>query len=782
VLLDLRLAVRMLARYPLLTIVSTLGMAFGLAAGVVGFEVRAQLTNPRLPLDDGQRIVGVRNWDAAGDRAVRLVDEDYRLWREQLTRFESLGAAALVERNLAVDGNSEPVRVAEITASGFGLARVPPVLGRPIVAADEAPGATPVAVIGHALWQRRFQADPQLVGRLVRLGGEPFTVVGVMPEGFGFPAAHEVWVPWRLPVAGQASAPALLVFGRLEDGVSRDEAQTELAVIGQRRAAADPATYRFVRPEIVPFAHLIFDPRSSSVGLTLANAFLLTLLVVVCANVALLVFARAASRQREISLRTALGASRGRIVAQLFAEALVLAALSVAIGLTAARFVLGSFWRLLEADSGRVLPFWFSEALTPSTVVYGAGLMLLAAAIVGVLPALKVTGRTVSRGGYRFGGVWTAVIATQVAVTLLFPAMAFFFHGWVVEGQTRDLGVPAGQYLTARLETEAGGERSSAAVREELRRQLSIEPGIGAVTFADTLPGATHSGGRFEVEGDDQPAAYGYNVRVANVDPWFFDAMGAAVAGRGFQPARDSIAVVNTSFVERVMRGRPAVGRRVRRLARDGTSSNGPWLEIVGVVRNLGMVGDDGAGLYQPMPASASAVHVAVRTAGAPQALANRLRVVAARVDPTLRLYDVKPLDQAREVAVESQYLSRLLTVLSALTLLLSLIAIYSVMAFTVTQQTREIGTRVALGADARRIVSSVIRRPLRQIGVGIAAGAALVVFIFVGMFQTAPTMLEAVMIAAYAGAMLLVCLSACAVPTRRALRLQPSAALRTEG
>jgi hypothetical protein len=230
------------------------------------------------------------------------------------------------------------------------------------------------------------------------------------------------------------------------------------------------------------------------------------------------------------------------------------------------------------------------------------------------------------------------------------------------------------------------------------------------------------------------------------------------------------------------MRGRPAVGRRVRRLARDGTSSNGPWVDIVGVVRDLGMVGDDGAGLYRPLAADASPVHIAVRVGGAPQTLASRLRVVASRVDPALRVYDLKPLDQAAAVAVESQYLSRLLAVLSGLTLLLSLIAIYSVMAFTVAQQTREIGTRVALGADRRRIVSSVIRRPLRQIGFGIAAGAALVVFIFVGMFQAAPTKLEAVMIAAYAGAMLLVCLSACAVPTRRALRLQPSAALRAEG
>jgi putative ABC transport system permease protein len=795
VLLDVRLALRMLARYPLLTIVSTLGMAFGLAAGVVGFEVRSQLSNPRLPLDDGERIVGVRNWDAAGDRAVRLGDADYRAWLAQVTRVEDLGAAALVERNLAVDGNAEPVRVAEMTASAFRTARVRPLVGRPILESDESPGAAPVAVIGHSLWQREFLGDPRVVGRLVRLGNEQTTIVGVMPAEFRFPAAQEVWVPLRAQAASTTPTPALLVFGRLANGVTREEAQAELTVIGRRRAAADPAAYRFVRPEVVPFAHLFFDPRSSSLGLVLANLFLVTLILVICSNVALLMFARAASREQEIGVRSALGASRGRIVAHLFVEALALSGLSVIAGLAVARYAVRSFWRMLEADSGRVLPFWFTDVLTPSTIAYGVGLTLLAAVIVGVLPALKVTGRSLEArlrsfssgagGGYRFGGVWTAVIATQVAVTLMFPAAAFFFHGWVVEGQTRDVGVAAERYLTARLELDApNGGRSVAATLEELRRQLASEPGVGPVTFVDTLPGMQHASTRFEVEGDDAPATYGYTVSTAAVDESFFDAMGVPVSGRRFMPADRAagreVAVVNASFVERVMRGRPAVGRRVRRVARQGEPSNGAWIEIVGVVRDLG-VASDGVGLYRPLAIGSSPVHIALRTSGPPAALAHRLRTVAGRVEPALRVYDVRPLSQAGAVAVESQYFSRLLALLSGLALLLSLIAIYSVMAFTVRQRMREIGTRVALGADSRRVVTAVVRRPLGQIGLGIVAGAALVVFLFVGMFQAAPTALEAGIIAAYAAAMLMVCLSACVVPVRWALRLQPSQVLRPE-
>jgi hypothetical protein len=325
-----------------------------------------------------------------------------------------------------------------------------------------------------------------------------------------------------------------------------------------------------------------------------------------------------------------------------------------------------------------------------------------------------------------------------------------------------------------------------AATFDELQRQLAAEPGVARVTWANSLPGMYHPNGRFEVEGDAAAAAFGYVVAEATVAPSFFHAMDAPVSGRGFTAADVAagreVAVVNTPFVERVFRGRAAVGRRVRRVAREGEAA-GPWIEIVGVVRDLGMGAGrtEGGGLYRPLGADAAPYYLALRVDGAPAALATRVRQVAGRVEPALRLYDVEPLDRAGAEAVESQYLSGLLTVLSALTLLLSLIAIYSVMAFTVRQRTKEIGTRVALGADRRQIVAAVVRRPLGQIAIGICAGVALVVFLFVGAFEAAPTPLQAGLIGAYALVMLAVCLSACVVPTRWALRLQPSQVLRPE-
>ena len=499
--LDFKLGVRMLVKYPGLTIVGGAAMAFGIAAGVGGFEIRTQIINPALPLDEGRRIVGLRLWDTRLDRPAAQNVDDFLAWRDQLHVVTDLAAVAQVDRNLIVDGISEPIGVAEITASGFRLARVPPLLGRTFVDADEAPGAPAVAVIGHSLWQRRFLADPRIVGRSVQLGAGQTTIVGVMPEGFGFPVAHAIWSPLRRDAVTSATAAGepLMVFGRLARGVTADQAQAEFATIGIRTATEAPEVVKFLQPQVVPYVALIFDPRSYQLPFTLANVFLVMLLVLVSANVALLMYARAVARETEIAVRTALGATRSRIIAQLLVESLVLSVVSVGVGLAAARAALQSFWRMYEADSGGPLPFWLGDSLTPITVIYAAGLTMLGAAIIGTLPALNVTGRarqqstlrqsSAGGGGYRFGRGWTAIIATQVAATVLFPAAAFFFHRWVIEGQSGHAAFRAHEYLSARLvmdpATPPAGSAAAppedrartAATLDALRSRLAAEPG-----------------------------------------------------------------------------------------------------------------------------------------------------------------------------------------------------------------------------------------------------------------------------------------------------------------
>jgi predicted permease len=810
--LDVKLAVRLLARYPVLTLVGGVAMAFGIAAGVGAFAFRMLLVDPVIPLDEGSRIVGVRYWHASRNEPVQPTSYDVDVWREQLARVEDVSAFTSLSRNVITpDGRSEIESVAAMSPSAFRVARVLPLLGRTLLDADALPDAPPVVVIGHDIWKRRFSADAGVVGRTVRLGREQATVVGVMPEGFTFPAAHNLWVPLS-DRAGVEKGAGLWVFGRLARHASRAEAQAELSAIGARLAASSRDTHEHLRPQLVPYTWLLFDPLDPDIwyGLTISNIFFVMLLLLVSANVALLMLARAATRESELAVRSALGAGRARLVAQLFVEALVLAGLAVGVGLAGARFALASLLANVETNRGW-LPFWASDSLTTTTVIYAGGLALLTAAIVGIVPALKVTGRglhdrlrqsTAGGGGYRFGGIWTAVIAAQVAATLMFPAAAFIFHDFVVAGQTRDVGFAASRYVSARLELDRDRvpgallEATDDALRMRMGRtfaaletRFSADAQVDGLTFADRLPATQHPRWRIEIEDEPSPADAASRLAVssASIALNYFDVIGAPVrAGRAFSAAdlasEPRVAIVNESFVSTVLGGRNPLGRRVRRAAR-AQDTPGPWLEIVGVVKDLGML-PEAAGLYRPTsPKTASVIQLVLGVKGDPQSLTSRLRAMASEVEPALQLHDIMRLDQAGASGWnDSQYMARLMTVLSAIALLLSLTAIYSVTAFTVSRRTREIGIRVALGADRRRVIAVILRRPLVQVGFGLAAGAAMVTLTFTGLYETTPTPSELLLIAVYAVIMVAVCLLACVVPARRALRVEPARALTVDG
>ncbi|KPJ97956.1 MAG: hypothetical protein AMS20_16620, partial [Gemmatimonas sp. SG8_28] len=358
------------------------------------------------------------------------------------------------------------VRVAEITASGFRVARTPPALGRPLLDQDERKGAPPVLVIAYEEWQRRFDGDPAIIGRQVRLDSELHTVVGVMPAGYRFPIADTYWVPLKLDPNDyeRGEGPWLAMFGRLADGVTLDQAQAELTTLGLRSAATYPETHARIRPRVMRYTRPFMDLDSPALvwALRAVQLAIGLLLIVVAVNVAILVYARTVMRTGEIAVRTALGASRRRIVAQLFAEALVLSGTAAAIGLTIAGIALSKTQAIAEemmGDSGDIhssLPFWWELDLSASLVAYVVALAILAAVIVGVLPALKATERGVqanlqqlsSRGsGMQLGRTWTALIVAQVAVVVaVLP-----FAAWVAGESLRRAAVkpvyPADQIL-----------------------------------------------------------------------------------------------------------------------------------------------------------------------------------------------------------------------------------------------------------------------------------------------------------------------------------------------
>ena len=819
--LDIRLARRMLVKHPALTAIATIAVAFAIAVGTVGFEIARQALWPTIPLPDGHAIVALRNWNVADNASVPASRRDYELWRDGLSTITDLSAVEVEERSVAVGaggggGGAGPETVAHVTASTFALTRVPAFMGRTLLEADERGDAEAVVVVGYDFWKHKLDGAADAVGRVIRISGTPVTIVGVMPRGYGFPQRNGVWRPLHLERMPEARPSLTYVFGRLAPGRSRAEATAQVAVIGARAATMFPETRQNVRPQVLSLPDAVSDlPAAAAVVLASINVFLVLLAALLCGNVAMLLFARAVSRERELLVRAALGASRGRLIMQLFAEALVLCAVGAVVGLMGARFVLARTWTMIEGQTGP-LPFWIDTSLSSTAILYAVGLTLFAAAIAGVVPALKVTSggaggrlRAASSGGggLQFGGVWTAVIVAQIALTTMLPVPLI----GVGAGVLRDTpaGFPADAFLTATLAMDrfdgvaASGDTVPAvrAVRLETRYRvladrLRQDPAVLDVTYADQMPLMRIKWDAIEM--DRGPAAAhsercvgGYCVGVVSVDPQFFDVVGAPVIhGRALTTAdaeyRTRAVLVNAFFVAQVLGGRNPIGRRLRFSATPEPTAES-WYTIVGVVPDLGVSDNSGdfgrARIYQAtLPRATGPLRVAVHVRGDPQRFAVRLRELAYATDPALRVIDPQPLPRLVDpdslgMAFGWEFLVGLMSV----TLMLSLAGVYAVTAFAVTRRTREIGVRVALGAQPLQILTTVFKRPLVQIALGIGVGAIL--SLGLANNDLADVHLDDFgRSAVFALATILCCALACIVPTRRALRIQPTEALKEEG
>jgi len=810
-LLDLRLGVRMLRRYPVLTLVSTASLAVAIAIGASAFAFISLFLWPRMPLPDGDRIVVIRQSDRESSLNESRLTADFLRWRPGTRTLTDFVAGRDMDRNLQMgDGIVESIAVEEVSASMFPMVRVAPIKGRALTDDDARLSASPVMVIGERIWRERYAADPDIVGKSFLLSDTPTIVVGVMPAAFRFPSIYEVWQPLKI---NETTAPrtgmGIQIWARLKPGATREQANSELGLLGAQAAADWPATHAHLKATAeLPALSKVRDPgeRASIASFNLGIALVVLL---VSGNVALLMFARAATRESEILVRTALGASRARLIAQFFAEAVVLSAIAGAIGLTLAELAMS--WGVntftVVANDGKLLPFWITPSLPPLSIVYGVGLALCAAAITGILPAAKMTRGVSARlraagaggGGLKLGGIWTVLIVSQVAVTAAVPAVIFLLeiNIWRIERQ--QIGVPAEQYLTAKLQRESSmtPARFEAAVRR-VRDGLATTPGVRSAVVADKLPLMWN--GYYRIEVDEGGAAEGtingtgYQISTAAVEPDFFSAFEAPpIAGRLLTPSDyvgvRRVVVVNQSFVDMVLGGRNAVGRRIRYVVahydgqRPPTLTRDPWQEIVGVVRDLGMAvppAPNVAGAYMPLALrSNDAVLIAARVSGDMPAAANALRSVAMKADPTLRIADVQPLDRVTSPMLRTfEYIARFFTAVTVSTLVLALSGIYAVMSFAVSRRTREIGIRVALGSPSWRVVLTILRRPLIQLATGIVAGGLLAFWISSADGISIGLGLGVV---GYALIMFSVCLAACVVPARRVLRVDPIAALRAD-
>jgi len=793
--LDVTLGIRMLLKYPGLSLAGGLALAIAIGMGAGWYDLWGKILTPTIPLPEGDRIVLIETQNTLTNAPEARVVRDFLEWRRELQTFENLGAYRTETRNLIV-GNAapEPIEIAELTAAAFRTARVPALFGRAVLDSDEKPGAPSVVVLGYDVWQRSLGGRRDVVGSVVKLGDKPATVIGVMPKGFGYPVNHDAWTPLSLRVSyGALEGDAISVIGRLAPGVTQEQANAKLRVLGERATAALPETHAHLRPRVMRLG----EPPEMPDGISqfaMQNMPVLLVLLIACTSVGTLIYARTAAREGEIAVRSALGASRARIIAQLFVEALVLASVAAAVGLVAADSALT--WAMQDFDS---LPFWFTPGLRLTTIVYASGLAVASAAMLSVLPALKATRASVqsrlpNRGAagttLHFGRVWTTAMIAQIALTTLGIPAAMESAIEAMRNLNIRAAFPSRDYLAARI------EMGQAHTLANLEWRVAQEPGVVAVTFADHAPGSRSRSRSGEVEPSGAGPAHRVGFDTSAVEPGFFEVFDRPiVSGRTFNDGDRSpnarTVIVNETFARAFAHdtgsGSP-IGARLRYSAASGQddgSAADAWFEIVGVVRDFGLNPDDlgreHAFVFHAAPADTmSSLVMSVRVRGNPDTLAARLPAIATTIDAGLLVRDAQPLSEwIRERDMHLIMAAGALAAVTAIVLFLSALGIFSLMSVSISRRTREIGVRAALGARPRHLLNEILSSAMVLMGSGIASGGVLLLLIVAVVRPVEEIPLYAGYLGATSAVMFAACLLACVAPAIRTLRISPTEALR---
>lgn len=804
VLKDLRYAARSLARDRMLAVVSVVALGLGIGLTTVMFSIVYGALHRGLPFEGSERLMHVERANLSrGIEGMGVPVHDWVDWRERQRSFEDL--AAFYEGTVNIRWAERPVRYDGAFVSAKLLAdvlSVEPVLGRGLTEEDTRPGAPMVVLLGHAVWQERFEGDPAVLDASISVNGESAQVIGVMPEGFEFPVAQQVWVPLRLdPVAlPRGEGSSLSVTGLLREGVDRDRAMADLTGIAARLAEAYPETNEGVTPVVRPFTHEYMGDEDRALLYTmLATVFLV--LLIACANVANLLLVRASGRTRDVAIQTAMGASRGRVVMRMLAESLVLAGAGALLGTAIGWVGIRIFGRAVATVEK---PFWMSFELDAPILLFVTGVSVLAALLSGVLPALRVTSSDVSgvlrdegRGSssLRIGRVSRALVVAEVAMSLALLVGSGLMIRSVVDLDGFDYGFPTEEVFTARIGIfEERFPDADARLRfwEEVEERVGALPGVRAAAVTSHLPGTGSNGGSVQIEG----AVYEANrdlpsARWAVVTPRFTDALEVdVVEGRSFSTldTRSSVpvAVVNRSFARAHFPGGSPVGRRIRMGSLDSAE---PWREIVGVVPDLHMDGigatDDPEpeGYYIPLAQSdARFLSLAARTDGAPLGLTPDVRRIVTEVDADTPIYWVGSLqDRIDEQTWFYGIFGTLFAVFGAAALFLAAVGLYGVMSFSVRQRVQEVGIRMALGARAGRVLRLILGQGVVQIGVGVVIGLGLSVLVANGLqvvvFDASPWDLGTYGVVL--GVLVATGVAAILVPALRATRIDPMEALR---
>ena len=806
---DLRFGARALARMPGSATIAVVVLAIGIGLCSFMFSVIYGVYFRGLNVPEGDRVVTVTMSNPELDRVSwPLRIQDYVDLRERQTSFVEMGAS--YNGTVNVSGAEAPVRFqgAFVTAELMRLLRVEPIVGRTFAEGADAPGSPPDVVLGYRAWRDHFGSDPGVVGREVRVNGEPATILGVMPEKFEFPSNTEVWVPMRVdPLAApRGEGRSVSVSGRLADGVDLATAQLEVAGIARRLEQAYPDANRGVGFELETFIESNTDESLNLVFSAMMFAVVCVLLVA-CANVASLLLARAAMRTKEAGIRVAMGGSRLRVMLPFLAEAFVLAAAGALLGIGIAWVGIEWFDGVTDpARTGR--PWFMSFELDLPILLFVVGLTGMTALLAGVAPAFQMARTDVNtvlkdeaRGssGLHVGRMTRALVTAEVALSCALLVGAGLMTRSIVNLGRVEHDYETDRLFTARLglfETDYPDREARQRFWSDLRDELTASPQIASAALAIAPP---HQGpGRRTIALDGVPVDDPESLPEVNrvvVSPGFFESIGATVlAGRDFveqdDPASERVALVNQPMVDRYFDGQDPIGRRFR----EGASDTLPMLTVVGVVPDLDLSGGtprvvpewEPAGYYVPLAQDDQSflTIVALARGGDALSIAADVRAAVRRLDPDLPIYNV--FSQAEIIERSTWHygvFGTVFIVFGAAALFMASVGLYGVLSFAVSRRTQEMGIRMALGAGSREVVALVARQGVGQLGIGLGIGLLLAFgvtrLVSILMYDVDPQ--DPVVFAGVLALILLVGIAAAVFPARRATSVDPVEALRSE-
>jgi putative ABC transport system permease protein len=800
---EMRQALGQLRHSPGFTLAGVLILGLGLGVTLFMFTVvKAYMLTP-LPYPQAERIMHLEQANLLqGLDSVEVTQHDFVEWQQAQQSFEELAAFYPGTINLSDDEVPQRFEGAFITPSAFEVIQADAHIGRRLDAGDGKPGAAPVIVLGYEVWMNRYNGDPSILGESIRVNGVPTTVVGVMPEGFRFPLYQDLWVPLQIDLTrfARGEGQTVEVFGRLKPEVTLEQARAEF----QSLAARLSERYREnenVSAVIKPFQEE-YVPREARTVITAMFVAVVLVLLIACANVANLILARTAARQNDIALRVALGASRWRILVHVLTESVVLAAAAALLAWFLARTGVDLTQRAFMA-ADIVEPFWVQFDFDLRVLVFAAIVAVMAGVVAGLVPALRATRLDVneylkegSKGsGSSASRLSRTLVAAEIALSCILLVSSVLMIRSVVNLNSRPLGIENTNLLTGRIgipEAEYPDGESQFRFYEQLTERLEAQPDVVGATVAYSFPGTSAWTMFYRTRGmdlpDDSPAPV---TNYAGVMNNYADVLGLRLLrGRWFD-SRDGtgsnpVAVIDAELAEAAFGGENPIGQQI--MIGDPDNEDATWRTIVGVVANVSLdeLDDpDRPSAFAPLAQVPQRfLTVAVHTRGEPLAFAQTLRETVQSIDGDIPVYWVRTLENAIWAGnFTSRIVSALFGVFAFIAVVLSAAGIYSVLAYAVSQRTREIGVRRAMGALDGRIINMVLGQGALQLAIGLGAGLVCAI----GFAQFLSSMLRGVSpfdpptLLGVALILCMVSLVASLLPALRAMRVTPMEALRHE-